>query len=219
MADKAIIFDLDGTLTDSGEGIINCAEMTLRYFGLPVPNRETMGVFVGPPLRDTFISFGVPKERIEESIEVFRSRYNTVGKFENYPYPGVPELLKKLNEDGYILAVATSKPEATACEILRKFELTDYFQLVCGASLDGSADAKELIIARVLNHLGDTDHLMMVGDTVFDVLGAAVHKIPTIGVSWGYGNTEDMIEAGAISIANDPDELYKMICKKVRAVP
>ena len=86
---KDIFFDLDGTLTDSGEGIINCAILALEHFGLPIPSREEMGVFVGPPLDQTFLQHGVPEDQIQEAIRVFRSRYLTVGKFENYPYPGI----------------------------------------------------------------------------------------------------------------------------------
>ena len=89
MTKKAIFFDLDGTLTDSGEGIMNCAALALEHFGLPVPDREQMRVFVGPPLDQTFIRFGVPADRTDEAIAVFRSRYRTVGKFENFPYPGI----------------------------------------------------------------------------------------------------------------------------------
>ena len=93
---KTILFDLDGTLTDSGEGILNCAELGLRHFGLPVPSREEMRVFVGPPLHETFLKFGVPEDRVEEAVTVFRSRYTTIGKFENTPYPGVHDLLQAL---------------------------------------------------------------------------------------------------------------------------
>ena len=101
MKQKAIFFDLDGTLTDSGEGIINCATLALEHFGLPVPSREEMRVFVGPPLDQTLIKFGVPPEKAQEGIDVFRSRYLVVGKFENTPYPGIHELLEKLKADGY----------------------------------------------------------------------------------------------------------------------
>ena len=108
---KFILFDLDGTLTDSGEGIINCATLALEHFGLPVPDRATMRVFVGPPLDETFVKFGVPKDRAQEAITVFRSRYTTVGKFENFPYHGIAEMLQKLCANGHRLFVATSKPE------------------------------------------------------------------------------------------------------------
>lgn len=107
---KTVLFDLDGTLTDSGEGIINCAQMTLERFGLPVPSREEMRVFVGPPLADSFIRHGVPADRAAEAVEIFRSRYVPIGKYENRPYPGIRELLEALKAQGHRLYVATSKP-------------------------------------------------------------------------------------------------------------
>ena len=208
MEPMRIIFDLDGTLTDSGEGILNCAEMTLRYFHLPVPDRETMRVFVGPPLRDTFIQFGVPADRVEEAIEVYRSRYNTVGKFENFPYPGIQQLLEKLSRDGHIMGIATSKPEHTAIEIMQKFELDHFFTKISGATPDGSHDDKAKVISSLLAELGTAGKAVMVGDTAFDVIGAAAHGFPAIGVSWGYGKVSDMIKAGAAAIVDTPEELY-----------
>ena len=118
---KAILFDLDGTITDSGEGIINCAQYAFQQMGYPVPPREEMGVFVGPPLWDTFEKFGIPKEQTDEAVRIFRSRYVPIGKFENTPYPGIRELLERLKEMGFLLYVATSKPETTAAEILEHF--------------------------------------------------------------------------------------------------
>ena len=106
---NAIFFDLDGTLTDSGEGIINCAILGLEHFGLPVPTREEMRVFVGPPLDQTFIKFGVPADKAQEAIEVFRSRYRTVGKFENFPYPGIREVLQTLKAQGHRLKDAAKE--------------------------------------------------------------------------------------------------------------
>ena len=208
---KFILFDLDGTLTDSGEGIINCATLALEHFGLPVPDRTAMRVFVGPPLDETFVKFGVPKDRAQEAITVFRSRYTTVGKFENFPYPGIAEMLQKLHANGHRLFVATSKPEIMAVEILEKFGLAQYFEQICGATLDGSRSKKEDVISYLLAKTGSNDAAIMVGDTAFDVIGAAAHGIPAIGVSWGYGKTQDMINAGAISIAETVDELLTLL--------
>ena len=208
---KTILFDLDGTLTDSGEGILNCAELGLRHFDLPVPSREEMRVFVGPPLHETFLKFGVPEDKVEEAVTVFRSRYTTVGKFENTPYPGVHDLLKALKEAGNTLLIATSKPENMAIEILEKFELSQYFDRICGATLDRSRISKEDVIAYLLGLSGTAENMVMVGDTAFDVVGAAAHGISTIGVSWGYGSVEEMQQAGAIAIANTMEELLDLL--------
>ena len=211
MTKKAIFFDLDGTLTDSGEGIINCATLALEHFGLPVPTREEMRVFVGPPLDQTFIQFGVPADKAQEAIDVFRSRYLVVGKFENTPYPGIRELLEALKQQGHRLFVATSKPETTAVEILNKFELSQYFELICGATFDTNRVHKADVIAYLLGKIGSVENVLMVGDTEFDVLGAAEHGIDTIGVSWGYGKVSAMEQAGAAAIANNMDELLIFI--------
>lgn len=211
MSRKTILFDLDGTLTDSGEGIINCATLALEHFGLPVPSREEMGVFVGPPLDQTFVKFGVPEDKTQEAIDVFRSRYLVVGKFENSPYPGIGKLLEKLKAQGHRLFVATSKPETTAVEILQKFELAPYFEIICGATFDTGRVHKADVIAYLLEKIGNWEDILMVGDTEFDVLGAAVHNIPTIGVSWGYGKVADMEKAGAKTIAHNMDELFSCI--------
>jgi len=211
MNQKAVFFDLDGTLTDSGEGIINCATLALEHFGLPVPSREAMRVFVGPPLRDTFAKFGVPEDRLEEAITVFRSRYIPIGKYENKPYPGIRELLEKLRTDGFRMFIATSKPESMAVDILTKFGLAEYFACICGATMDGVRDSKADVIAYLRSKIGSDMQAVMVGDTAFDVIGAAAHGIPTVGVSWGYGEVSDMEKAGAKAIAHTMDELYQLL--------
>lgn len=211
MTKKAIFFDLDGTITDSGEGIMNCATLALEYFGLPVPSREEMRVFVGPPLDQTFIRFGVPADKTDEAIKVFRSRYTTVGKFENFPYPGIRETLQKLKQQGHRLFVATSKPEILANEVLHHFELDGFFEQIAGATLDGSRSHKADVITYLLGLTGDVGQTLMVGDTAFDVIGAAAHGISTIGVSWGYGTVEDMEKAGAVAIAHSMEELVTLI--------
>ena len=208
---KAILFDLDGTITDSGEGIMNCAELALRHFGLPVPDRNTMRVFVGPPLDETFMKFGVHPDQTDEAIRVFRSRYTTVGKFENFPYPGVEALLSGLKALGHKLYIATSKPENIAIEVLEHFGLAKYFDLICGATLDGSRSKKADIITYLLEKTGSISSAVMVGDTAHDVLGAKAHSLPAIGVAWSYGKVADMEAAGAVAIAHSMEELLEIL--------
>ena len=208
---KAVLFDLDGTLTDSGEGIINCAVFAMERLGIPVPPREELGVFVGPPLWDTFRQFGVPSDRVDEAVEIFRSRYVPIGKFENTPYSGIRETLEALRAQGRKLYVATSKPEVTAREILEHFDLSRYFAEICGATVDKTRTSKEDVIAYLLSLDACRENSVMVGDTAFDVVGAAAHGIPTIGAAWGYGKTEDMVSAGAAAIARSPEDLLRII--------
>lgn len=210
---KTILFDLDGTITDSGDGIINCALFALEHFHLPLPDRETMRAFVGPPLHETFVKFGVPEDRADEAVAVYRERYIPTGMFENKPYPGVDELLSSLKNQGHKLLIATSKPEWMAVDILKHFGLDKYFDSICGATMDTSRTSKDAVIGYLLSKNDTAENMIMVGDTEFDVLGAAKHNIPCIGVSWGYGSTEQMISAGAIAVVNTMKELYEYLSK------
>ncbi len=206
-----ILFDLDGTLVDSGEGIMKCAQLALRHFHLPIPDPAQMRTFIGPPLRDSFIRFGVTPDKADEAVAVYRSRYTTVGKFEGFPYPGIQELLARLRKEGFHLFVATSKPEDMSMEILTHFGLVSYFDYIAGATLDGTRSSKSSVIAHLLKTVGGMDNVLMVGDTSFDVLGAAEHHIPTAGVTWGYGLREELERAGATAIVEDPDALWQFI--------
>lgn len=208
---RTVLFDLDGTLTDSGEGIINCAALALEHFGLPIPSREEMRTFVGPPLHETFLSFGVPADKTDEAIRVYRSRYIPTGMFENTPYPGIRELLEALKSEGYSLYVATSKPEEMSVTILERFGLAPYFERICGASTDTSRSTKDAVIAYLLEQSGAKEDMVMVGDTKYDIIGAKAHGIPGIGVSWGYGSVEEMVNAGAVGIADSMDGLLAIL--------
>ena len=207
---KTVLFDLDGTLTDSAEGIINSVRLVMNHFNIPIPGMDVLRTFVGPPLHDMFVRHGVPKDKVDEAIRIFRERYTTIGKFENTPYPGIHELLEALKSRGYSLYVATSKPENQAVEILQHFELAKYFDSICGASLDRSRITKEEVLKHLLANTPSNDPVM-VGDTVYDVGGAAALGIPTIGVSWGYGSVEDMQNAGAIAIVHSMTELLSLL--------
>ena len=208
---KTILFDLDGTLTDSGAGIMNCAVEALNHFGLPVPDVSILRTIVGPPLDDSLIRLGLDPKDVDEGITVFRKRYTAVGKFENVPYPGIHSLLEKLKAQGHTLYVATSKPEIMAVEIMEHFDLAKYFDSICGATLDKSRASKSAVIAYLMEKNGRADNMVMVGDTAYDVLGAAEHRIPTIGVTWGYGEEADMVNAGAAAIAHSMDELFTLL--------
>lgn len=207
---KQIFFDLDGTLTDSGEGIMHCAELTLAHYGLPVPDRSELRSIVGPPLKDSFLRLGIAQEELTNAVEFYRQHYVAVGQFENFPYPGIREVLQQLKEEGNKLYVATSKPEAMAQNILRYFELDGYFDIICGAVSDAKRNTKEEVIEHLLSLLDRKDNLVMVGDTIYDVKGAAYHNIPTVAVTWGYGVVEDMKAAGA-TIASTMEELLQKL--------
>ena len=142
---------------------------------------------------------------------MYRSRYKTVGKYENFPYPGIRELLQALLDSGHRLFVATSKPEALSVDILQHFALDSYFEIIAGATFDGSRSSKADVIAYLLEQVGNLDNTVMVGDTVFDITGAHAHGIPAIGVAWGYGDVAEMQKAGAYAIANSMTELLQLL--------
>lgn len=208
---KHLLFDLDGTLTDSGEGIIHCGQETLAHFGLEVPSYDDLRPMVGPPLRDSLRRLGVSEENMEEAVEVYRQAYVDHGQYENFPYPGVEDLLKKLHNDGYQLYVATSKPEVMAEHILKHFGLDQYFDVICGSTLDSNRITKADVIRHLLKQLPKDEKILMIGDTIYDIEGANELGLPSIGIAWGYGDLPQMKAAGAIGIAESMDALHQMI--------
>ena len=213
MMAKSILFDLDGTLMDSAEGIINCSALTLEHFGIVPPPKAEMRSFIGPPAPFNFRRMGIPEEQIPEAVRVYRSFYRETGIFQNEVYPGIAHLLKKLKDQDKALYVATSKPEHLTIPILQRFDLTQYFTLICGAASDTERNTKEAVIQHLLDLSGGLEDPVMIGDTLFDVQGAAHFGIPTIGVSWGYGNPAQLLEAGALTVAHNTDELYDILTK------
>lgn len=211
MKHTTILFDLDGTITDSGAGVMHGMEIVLAHYGLPIPDRQALRVIVGPPLRDSFIRFGVKPEDTEEALVIYRKFYVVDGWLENYVYPGMAELLQALKENGCKVYVATSKPEHMAVHVLEHFGLAQYFDKICGASTDSTRDSKSEVIRYLLDQIEADESIIMVGDTHYDVEGAAAFQIPTIGVDWGYGEAEDMRKAGAIAIAKDTLHLLQLL--------
>ena len=208
---KLVFFDLDGTLTDSGPGIMNSAAYAFERMGYPVPPLAVLRTFVGPPLHESFLRNGIPAEMAEKAVAVFRERYMPIGKYENTPYEGIRTFLESLKSLGYKLMIATSKPEEIAIEVLEHFDLAKYFDKICGGSMDLSRTSKEAVIAYLLEENGRDAEMVMVGDTRFDIIGAKKHGIPAIGVSWGYGDVGEMEQAGAAAIAKTPEDLLEIL--------
>lgn len=148
---------------------------------------------------------------MDEAVRVFRERYIPVGKFENTPYPGIETLLQRLKQAGFTLFVATSNPETTAVEVLEHFGLAGYFAKICGASMERGRETKQEVLACLLAQTGTPDRVLMIGDTDYDVLGAKAHGIATIGCTWGYGEAESLRRAGAMALADTPEELYTLL--------
>ena len=151
-----LLFDLDGTLTDSTEGILNCLIYAIERMGFEVP--EDTNIFLGPPIRQSFAEFlGMNGEQVDEAVRIFRERYSDTGLFENRVYDGIPGMLERLKSGGKRLMVATSKPQVYAVRIFERFGLAQYFEIVGGAELDGSRDYKDEVIEYVLAKAGITD--------------------------------------------------------------
>lgn len=214
MAYKNILFDLDGTLTDSSEGINKSVLYAYDRMGIKPPSNEELRTFIGPPLGDSFTRHGIAESDRDKCVAIFRERYNTIGKFENVPYPGMIELLERLKNAGFKLYVATSKPEKTAIEVLSHFDMVKYFDEIAGATMDRSREKKEDVIAYLLEKTGgNKDSVVMIGDSIYDVVGAKEFGIPCIGVSWGFGDLIEMKSAGAVAIVDTMDELFAAISK------
>ena len=209
-----ILFDLDGTLTDPGEGITNAVAHALRRFGLPVPEREKLYPFIGPPLTDSFMKYyGLSPEEADQAVIYYREHFRDIGIFENEVYPGIPEMLQSLVDGGKKLALATSKPEEFAKRIMDRFDLAKYFSFIGGAEFQGTRTRKGAVIAYVLESCGITDksRVLMVGDREHDVLGARENGLPCMGVLFGYGDLEELENAGAALIAETVAEVGQLI--------
>lgn len=214
MKKKYVLFDVDGTLTDSQEGIMNSIEYALDYFGIRVEDRSTLRPWLGPPLRESMMKFyDFSHEDTLIGVEKYREYFDRQGIFENKVYPGVKDLLTKLTAQGYTLLTATSKPEAAAERIMDHFDLTPYFSFIGGASLDDSRVKKGDVIRYVLreNQLEDKSQVIMVGDREHDILGARENGLESIGVLYGYGSLPELQQAGANYVAETVKDVAKFL--------
>ena len=211
---KYVFFDLDGTLTDSGEGIINAALYALEKYNISVNDRSELRKFIGPPLQDSFSTdYGFSEDEVEDVIKTFREYYSDKGLFENEVYEHIEEVLIELKRRGKKLVVATSKPEVFTKKVLDHFNLSQYFDYISGATLTSEKIKKADIIKDAIKalNISDKESVVMVGDRKLDVLGAAVNDIDSIGVLWGYGDLEELKKAQATYIAEKVLDLLTII--------
>lgn len=209
-----ILFDLDGTLTDSKLGITNAIMFALEKFNIKVKERSELFKCIGPPLVYSFSTFfNFSKEDTEKAVKYYREYYSDKGVFENEVYEGIEDLLKVLKENGKRIYLTTSKPEFYARKILEHFCLDKYFDYIGGASMDGSINTKEEVIRYVFDTCGikNISDVVLIGDRKHDVEGAKAVGIDTIGVLFGYGSFEELKEAGATYIAKDTEEVKRIL--------
>lgn len=218
---KYLLFDLDGTITKSEEGIFNCIKYALDWAGIPYPEYSVFRSFIGPSLYDSFVrEFGMDDAKAKEMVAKYRERYNVVGLFEAEVYDGVADTLHALKEKGCILSVATSKPTEPTLRILEKFGVGKYFDVVVGSNPDGTGSDKKHIISQVLESL-KKDHgltedmiksnqVVMIGDRRYDIEGGKACGLQTIGVLYSYGSREEFEAVGADNIVESPEEILNL---------
>ena len=211
---KAILFDLDGTLIDSSEGITKSTQYALAHYGIIENDLSKFYKFIGPPLVTSFKKYyDFPEEQAVEAVAVYRERYNKIGLFECSLYPGVRECIEKLKAQGYLIGMASSKPEVSCRRILEHFGILELFDDVVGATFDGRIDTKEEVLNEVMCRWSDVpkDEMCLIGDTMFDVEGANQVGIRTVAVTFGFGNVQEMVEAGAVAVCDDMEELPEIV--------
>lgn len=203
-----LLFDLDGTLTDPMEGITKSVQFALKKQGIIEEDLWNLTKFIGPPLMDSFQKYyGFSEEEAKQAVIDYREYFAPTGKFENKVYEGIPEMLAALKEKEFTLALATSKPEVFALDILEHFGLKQYFDFVGGALLTGRTDKAE-VISYVLQSIGaDKEETVMIGDREHDLIGAAKNDLFSVGVLYGYGDREEHEKAGAGQIVETVEEL------------
>lgn len=212
MAPRTVVFDLDGTLTDSEAGVVASYLYALDAWGIEAGG-EAIRPWLGPPLRDGFVALGVPPDEVEQAIRRYREYFSTQGIFQNELYPGIAPMLDALAEAGVTLAVATAKLEEYALRILDHFSISAHFRVVVGSTRDGSLLHKREILEQCLHVLGrpDSSTAVMVGDREQDVLAAIDLGLRPIGATWGYGTPAELLQAGADALAESPLELTNLL--------
>ena len=220
MSYQYILFDLDGTITESGPGIMNSVAYAVKKMGYEVPDRRVLRKFIGPPLSESFQKYvGMSEKQAEEAIRCYREYYTSGGMFENEVYEGIEKSLELLKKNGKKLAIATSKPEKFAKQIAEHFGLDKYFDVICGASMDESLVAKADIMRNALEKLGVTEEMksqvLMVGDREHDIFGAKKNQVVSLGVLYGYGDRPELETAGADYIVENTEQIATVVLGEI----
>ena len=213
---STVLFDLDGTLFDSGEGVKNSVVYALDKFGIKVEDRDALGCFIGPPLTVSFKTFyGFDEENADRGVAFSREYYKEKGIFEGYVYDGIEECLKRLKDSGKKIVVATSKPEVFAERILEKFGIAKYFDFIAGATLDEKTRANKIEIMKYAfdSSGASPEDTIMVGDRLFDIEGAKHFGMECIAVLYGYGSKEEFEQYGAEYIVESAEDIADLILK------
>lgn len=209
-----LLFDLDGTLTDSGLGIVRCAQYALDHFGIHVEDASTLTCFVGPPLEDSFIDFyGFTPEQADEAVRIYRERYFTTGVYENEVYPGTVEALMELQRRGYRMGIGSSKNLPMVREVLRYFDLARFFDFIAARDEAGTLHSKADVLRHAIEEYAlDRSQTLMIGDRFHDIEGAHAVGLPATGILWGgYGTREEMEEYKAEYIVETWQELLDVL--------
>ncbi len=211
---KVLLFDFDGTLFDTGLGVMRCVQYALGKFGIEEHDEKTLRKFVGPPLDESFSElYGFSPEKAREAVWLYRERYQPTGIWECEPYPGMAETLDAARAAGFQTAVCTSKPTPSAMKILERYEMVEKFDFICGSEFDGTRSKKFEVVQACLEHFGvtDTGTVRMIGDRKYDILGAGKCGVKTIGVRFGYAEPGELEQYGAEYIADTAQELRDYI--------
>jgi phosphoglycolate phosphatase len=213
---RLVLFDLDGTLVDSSPGIHASVRVAVAELGLPEPTAAQLRAMVGPPLQDGFaLTFGLTGDDVDRAVAAYRAHYSAGAMLDAPPYPGIPELLAGLRDDGAVLAVATSKPAPFAVRILEHVGLLGHFASVHGATLDGTVRHKDQVVAAALAEHPEGTDPVLVGDRAQDVLGAAAHGLTCVGAGWGPAEDGELTGAGATAVAATPAEVRALLAAKI----
>lgn len=212
-----VIFDFDGTVADTGEGILKSLQYSFEQMGREVPDLSDLKKFIGPPIHYSFVTFyGVSENEVEQYIEKYRERYRKIGVYECFVYDSMLETLKTLRKNGVKLGIASSKPIKLVYDVMEHLKLTEYFDAVVGTRFDDSNHpGKTDLVLQSMEKLEDSDksRTLMVGDRFFDIDGAAGAGVDSVGVTYGYGSREEFMEHNATYIVDSPKEILNIVLK------